>query len=195
MIWLKLLGVGIGVLAAILGAWVVRSDVRRRRQYDRIIRQYQSAPPDKRKDVLGPAADGVELNPAAWYLRGALAMREGRMRDAARSFGMAHHADCRLQTAALLTFAGLKASEGEGSDIIEQVVRTWEEMGRPAITAQREDRVMMDCLETEGRAGPELSAVGRLVWLMVGPAQRARIEPPEGEDRGGRPGWAAALRS
>jgi hypothetical protein len=120
-----------------------------------------------------------ELYPSgpAWYLCGCACLGEYRAKHAARAFGMAHHADSNLETAALLTFACLKASDGEDSDLIEQITTTWHEMKKPDILRRQEDRLLLDCLETaSAKAPPSLSPLGRLAWLVVGPVLRDRIE-------------------
>jgi len=119
-------------------------------------------------------------------------LRNGRTKEAARAYGMAHHADCQLESAALMTFACLKAADGEDSDIVEQVVKTWWEMKQPAIARKRGDREMLNCLAVTTPKCPALSPLGRLAWLSVSPQQRSRI---------GRltenavPAWAEPLRS
>lgn len=89
---------------------------------------------------------------------------------------MAHHCDCNLETAALLTFSCLKASEGEESDIIEQAVITWHEMDRLDPVGRAEDRCMLDCLASAAGGAPALSPLGRLIWLVTSPAQQSRLE-------------------
>jgi hypothetical protein len=116
-------------------------------------------------------------NGAAWYLCGCACLTGCRTRQAARAFGMAHHADSGLETAALLTFACLKASDGEDSDLIEQITTTWHEMKKPDILRRQEDRLLLDCLEaTTGRAPVSLSPLGRMTWLIAGPVLRERLE-------------------
>lgn len=89
---------------------------------------------------------------------------------------MAHHADCDLESAALLTFACLKAADGPDSDLVEKIISTWEEMRRPELLARPADSKMAACLATADPPPPRLSPLGRLVWPVVGPALRAEVE-------------------
>ncbi len=151
--------------------------------------------PGGRVDALGPYLTPDRLgnrNAAAWFLLGCARLREGRIGEAARAFGVAHHADYRIESAALLTFACLKASTAERSGILEQIFETWDEIGRPAVAAHREEGLLFDCLESTTRDLPELSPIGRLAWLVVGPDQQSDIERSvrEGGSR-----WAEAMRS
>ncbi len=91
----------------------------------------------------------------------------------------------------MLTFACLKASTDERSGILEHIFETWNELGRPAVAAHREEGLLFDCLESTTRDLPELSPIGRLAWLMVAPDQQSDIERSvrEGGSR-----WAEATR-
>ena len=121
--------------------------------------------------------DEYHPNGAAWYLCGCACLGEYRTKQAVRAFGMAHHADSNLETAALLTFACLKASDGEDSDLIEQITTTWHEMKKPDILRRQEDQMLLDCLEaTAGKARIALSPLGRMTWLVVGPVLRERLD-------------------
>jgi hypothetical protein len=121
--------------------------------------------------------DEPHPNGAAWYLCGCVYLSDCRARQAARAFGMAHHADTNLETAALLTFACLKASDGEDTDLIEQITSTWHEMKEPDILRRQEDRLLLDCLEaTSGKVPASLSPLGRMTWLVAGRVLRDRLE-------------------
>ena len=136
------------------------------------------------------AGAGGEHNAVAWYLAGCLHARAGRWSDAARAFGVSYHADCRLESAALMTFACLKAGSPESPGLVEQMVATWQEMGRPAMLAAEVERTAFDGLvSSEGRL-PNLSPLGRLAWLASSEAGRAEIETAI-EDR---TAWAASLK-
>ena len=151
--------------------------VRRHRQYADACRQWASATSAGREDAMRSMLGDSYPNGPAWYLCGCACLSQYRCKQAARAFGMAHHADSRLETAALLTFACLKASDGEDSDLIEQITTTWNEMKKPDILRRREDRLLLDCLEaSSGTAPSSLSSLGRLTWLTLGPALRQRIE-------------------
>jgi hypothetical protein len=133
--------------------------------------------------MTGPL-DGI-----AWYLRGCRAVREGQMREAARYFGMAHHADWHIQTAALLTFSTLKATEGPETDLFDHLVKTWHEIKEPEILKENEDRLLIESLSANDPAPDRVSPLGRLAWVISGSAQRRRLLDLIDET----PDWAVPL--
>lgn len=160
--------------AAVAAALVERR--RRRRRYARAVRAFTTAPAEKRDEAMRALLREAATDAPAWYLLGCTHLRASRMREAARAFGFAHHCDCNLETAALLTFACLKAADGAASDIVEQILVTWEELGRPDPAHRVEDRQMLRCLAATTREAGRLAPLGRLIWLVTGPAQQARLE-------------------
>lgn len=130
----------------------------------------------KRSKAMRELIQAADSHAPAWYLLGCSLLRDDLTEEAARAFGMAHHRDCNLQTAALLTFACLKTKSDDSADIIDQIITTWEELGRPDILRRAEDRLLLECLAQTTREAPRLSALGRMIWLVAGPANQSRIE-------------------
>ncbi len=133
-------------------------------------------PAEQRLEAISNLSSGTEPNGPAWYMIGCIHLGEYRTKKAARAFGIAHHADCNLETAALLTFACLKAAEGPDSDIVEQIITTWSEMGKPDVLRRRQDRRLLACLESTTCHAPALPPLGRLAWLVVGPGLRPKVQ-------------------
>lgn len=171
--WLTGITLGIVVLAAVL--MTLGAAARRRRRYDSAVRLWMETAPERRRKAFEDRIQGPAIDAAAWYLLGCAYLQEGRPRLAARAFGVAHHADYTLETAAMLTFACLKASDGPDSDIVEQMIRTWHEMREPNLLHREEDRLMVECLAST-TAPPALSPLGRLIWLTVSPDQQGKIQ-------------------
>ena len=165
-----LLLVGAGAVLALLSARL------RRRCYDTALRTFLAAPAAERTDAMRELIQAEDGNAPAWYLLGCSLLRAERIDEAARAFGMAHHRDGNLQTAALLTFACLKTDRDRPCDIIEQILTTWQEMQRPDVLGKAHDRRLLDCLSATTRDAPRLSPLGRLMWLVTGPAEQSRIE-------------------
>lgn len=166
--------VALGIAAA-AAASAVRGARRRRAQYNEAVRLWRETPEPRRREIFAALPPDGELNAPAWFLLGCICLRRHDTREAARAFGMAHHADWRLENAALLTFACLKATDGPGSDIAAQLAATWREMKRPDPLRRREDRLMLDCLAETTPGLPVLSDLGRLAWLVVGPELRPAV--------------------
>lgn len=164
----------IAAVAAIISGWRV-GVLRKRRRYEAVVARWEKSPATDRGTAMEALLNGSVPNAAAWYLAGAAQLREGHIRRAARAFGIAHHSDARLESAALLTFACLKAREGPSSDLLEQIARTWIEMKRPDLAASMEDRRILKCLLATTPEAPPLSLVGQLAWSVVSPAEQAQM--------------------
>ncbi len=176
--WKLIVGIAaivVAIAAIGVGLAALRAATLRRRRYQAAARLWQETAPERRRTALESLTCGSDLDAAAWYLLGCAYLQEGRLRLAARAFGVAHHADYMLETAALLTFACLKASEGRDSDIIEQTIRTWHEMREPDLLRRKEDHLMLDCLASTVAAPPPLSPLGRLIWFTVPSSQQAKM--------------------
>ena len=183
-IWIisALLLIAVGAISA------VHIRRRRHRSFDVAIKTFQDAPAAKRADAMRKLIKIDNANGAAWYLLGCSLLRNNRTEEAARAFGMAHHRDCNLQTAALLTFACLKTAGNGSADIIEQILTTWEELHRPDVLHRVEDRRLLECMTRTAREAPRLSPLGRVIWLSTGPESQSRIEERLAT---GEPRWSA----
>lgn len=172
--WKWLVALAIAALVSMLVAGL-RAARHRRRLYQDAMQLWQQTAPQKRRAAFEKYVEGPDLSAPAWYLLGCTYLQEGRPRLAARAFGVAHHADYKLETAALLTFACLKAKEGPDSDIIEQTIQTWHEMREPDLLRRTQDHFMVSGLASVS-APPPLSPLGQLIWLTVSEPQRVQLE-------------------
>lgn len=181
-------------LAALIGTAiaVVFLISRKRHQAERrAIAAWLAAPAERRGEAMQRLLGEPGASAAAAYLLAVHQLRGGEVKKAARDFGIAHHGDFHLETAALLTFACLKASEGPESDIVEQIVRTWGEMKRPQIGRSAGEQALLACLAQTTRDPPPLSPIGRLVWYVVSPDKCREVEQLF---FGEAPAWAAELK-
>ena len=171
-------GIGIFGLITILAGWrIKRLQVQSRRlQYEQAAQLWRETSVADRYDAVHSLVKSTARNAPAWYLLGCSHLRSGHMNEAARAFGMAYHADSDLESAALLTFASLKATSGDSSDIAEQIIRTWREMNRTVMGRHSRENLLFSCLESTTRDAPDLSPVGRLIWRVVGPQQQLKME-------------------
>lgn len=177
--WIWALLFGIALVVAVIAADEIIHARRRRQSHASARQAWRSAGPNERVEVirkLAHAVDDGHRNAQAWYLLGCHHLAEGEYKAAARAFGIAHHADYRFASAALLTFTALKAASPAGGDWITLLAATWHEIGRPDIGVTQEDAQTLSCLEATTRDPPLLSPLGRLAWLVSGPAGQARIE-------------------
>ncbi|MBK8266884.1 MAG: hypothetical protein IPK83_00685 [Planctomycetes bacterium] len=122
--------------------------------------------------------DLIRTNPknaGGWYFLGVLHLRACRIREAARCFGAAYHRNCDLETAVLFTFACLKARDGRQSDIVDQLLATWNEIREQDAPRTPDDRRIAEVLAETAPTETGLSLLGRLIWSVVGPDQRQSI--------------------
>lgn len=164
---------GVFTLLCVADGW--RNARFQRRCRSRAVAQFTSDPTESRESRMSRLVECEPQNAAAWYLLGAIALRKGRVRDAARAFGFAFHRDCDLESAALLTFACLKARE-DGAQMVELIRLTWEEMKRPALLARAADRELAACLASTTRDPPTKSPIDTLIWNATGAEDQRRIE-------------------
>lgn len=174
--WVWIVAAIVLFVAIPIAAAVIRATRKSRIQYAEASRLWRQTPTAQRVQALSASAPDAEPNGPAWYLIGCAHLHEYRTKQAARAFGIAHHADCNLETAALLAFACLKAADGKDSDIVEQIITTWREMKQPDVLRQKQDRLLLACLESTTGKMPDLPPLGRLAWLVVGPALRPRVQ-------------------
>lgn len=97
------------------------------------------------------------------------------MADAAKKFGMAHHADWELESAALLTFTCLKSRDEDGEAFLRHLSTTWTEMRRPALGAREAEQLMLDGLAEDGEEPARLSMLGRVAWRVGPPGAREAL--------------------
>lgn len=174
--WIWLTIIALAALALVGGVSAVAHRRRRLARFDEAAQAWWKAPDDRRGEAVAVLLERAEPHGPAWFLRGGDHLRHYRTKAAARSFGMAHHADCRIESAVLLAFACLKSADGEDSQIIDQVISTWYEMKQPDLLRRKEDRLLLNCLASTTRETPPLSPLGRLVWAVVGPKFQSEIE-------------------
>ncbi len=184
-------GVAVAALAACgLHEWLERRRGVARR--DKAIETWHDVDPSVRADRLQRLTSSDPSNALAWYLRGCEAFRLRDLSAAARYFGMAHHLDPDLISAALLTFTALKSAHSYAPDSdawLRELVETWREMKLPHNALD----LVSDAdgvLDKEFRSAPEsLSSLGRLAWMVDARLDRAAIR----ELIQSRPTWASPL--
>lgn len=154
---------------------LLRNSLECRKRYTQAANVWHTTPAQQRVQALVELSADQNPSGPAWFLIGCVHLQQHRTRQAARAFGIAHHSDCNLETAALLAFACLKAAEGEDSDIVEQIISTWNEMRQPDVQRRREDRFLLACLEATSDRPPALSPLGHLAWRVVSASLRPKI--------------------
>lgn len=180
----------IGAIAALgISEWRRRRSARAR--WDAGLRRWPAPGGSPDRAMLEAAARRETRSASAWYLLGGVACRERDRAAAARCFGMAHHIEPDLPSAALLAFACLKSATQRADQPLrwaQTLATTWVEMGKPALGESRYERDVWRLLGSAD-APRTLSPVGLVAWLHADPIERDALARSEHD----RPEWAALL--
>lgn len=180
----------IGAIAALgFSEWRRRRSARAR--WDAGLRVWPAPGVSPEREMLEEAARREPRSASAWYLLGSVACRQGDRAASARCFGMAHHIEPDLPSAALLAFACLKSATQRADQPLrwpQTLATTWAEMGKPALAESRYERDVWRLLGAAD-APPALSPLGLAAWLHADPIERDALARAEHD----RPQWAAPL--
>lgn len=185
--WQIWLAAGTGIFALSGAGTHLCRHVWRRARDRAAIEAFRASPAGQRCENLSRLIDSSPDNAFVWYLLACDHLRAGRVALAARAFGLAYHADARLESAALMTFACLKASSQPAEALVPRLIETWHELRRPAIGQRAVEEPLLTCLAATTRDAPRLSSLGRLAWLTASPLVQSQIEQAQ---RSLRPDWS-----
>ncbi len=149
------------ILPALVILGVIASEYRRRAlrraRTRRAISVWQDAPTDQRATALEGLIAKDYRAAAAWYLLGCLSARRRDFGTAARLFGMAHHVDADLTSAAVLTFACLKAAGRPDADhqaATHALRQTWSEMRKPIVGYSALEQTVLRAIQPDSDRAP-----------------------------------------
>ncbi len=113
--------------------------------------------------------------PITRYLLGCLGLERGRVALAVRHFMIAHHAEPRLQSAALLAFAGLNGVERRSAPLLPVLLETWDEFRRPEFDRTRPERTLLDAFAEPDPGLVHVAPLARRLWRLPIRTLRAQI--------------------
>lgn len=144
------------------------------RHWQRAIAEFLAVPAGQRTAPLTRLlADDGEA-PVTRFLLGCAWLDEGRPASAAQCMMIAHHQEPRLQSAALLAFAGLLWCSRPEDGLLSVVVDAWLEFHQPEFDVTPAERRLLDQCSSPGWAARGASVLaGRLRRL---PVERLRRE-------------------
>lgn len=111
----------------------------------------------------------------ARYLLGCHCLDRGRPAQATRHLMVASHAEPRLESAALLVFAGLRWTSHRNSLLLPALLETWELFRRPEFDRTPIERRLLDLFETGADAGESISPLAKRLSRLPIQAVRAQI--------------------
>ncbi len=136
-----------------------------------------------------------EANPDAgvvWYLLGLSLLAEGQRARGIQALQVSYHREPAFETAALLVFALQKLGDADMAGLLECLIETWQESGRPAPAGHRLERFVLDRLGADCVTPPHASALGAALCRLPLPELRRQVTsvltspvPPK---------WAGPLR-
>ncbi len=160
-------------LPALIILCVIASEYRRRAlrriRTHRAISVWQDAPIDQRATALEGLIATDYRAAAAWYLLGSLYARRRDFGMAARLFGMAHHVDADLTSAAVLTFACLKAAgrpEADHQAATQALRQTWGEMRKPIVGYSALEQAVLRAIMPDDQADLNRAPLDRLAGVF-----------------------------
>ncbi len=128
-----------------------------------LLERYARTPADSLPGVCAAHLAEYPRCPVTRYLLGCHCFDRGRAAPGVRHFMIAHHAEPRFQSAALLAFAGLNWVSRRGAALLPMLIETWEEFRRPEFDCLRPERRLLDAL---AEPDPGLAQVGPLACRL-----------------------------
>lgn len=130
--------------------------------------------PDQRSADLRRRLAAEPRCPVARYLLACECFDRGRPALAVRHLMVAHHSEPRLQSAALLVFAGLNWIARWGTPLLPVLLDTWEEFRRPAFDVTAFERRLLDAFHEPDPGLAEAAPLAQRLWRL--PIRRLRAE-------------------
>ena len=127
-----------------------------------------------------------------WYLLGLSLLAEGRRAAGIRALQVSYHRQPAFETAALLVFALQMLGDADVEGLLECLVETWQESGRPMLAAHRLERDVLDCLGADCAVPSRASALGAALWRLPLPELRRQVASVLNSPS--PPPWARPLR-
>ena len=179
--WL-FLGIILTIYPVILFVGYLVETQRRRAVYRTLMKQWSATPEIEREALITQWLAKSPRSGAVWYLRGVLDLRVRRTQQAARAFGMAHHCDTNLVSAAMLTFVCLKSRDGSTDSNIQSLIETtWMEMKRPSLGQFEEEKIILTALTDDSSLAQSNWTIERVTNLVLSNRESSIVPARTGE--------------
>jgi hypothetical protein len=113
--------------------------------------------------------------PVTRYLAACQCFDRGRSAQAVRHMMVAHHAQPRFESAALLVFAGLNWIGRRGATLLPVLLDTWEEFRRPQFDRYRPERLLLDAFAQREPGLQLVSPLAQRLWRLPIQTLRAQV--------------------
>lgn len=139
-----------------------------------LVRVYAHTPPDRLPALLQQRLAAEPRCPVTRYLLGCRCFDSALPAIGVRHFMVAYHAEPRLQSAALLVFAGLNWINRPGAGLLPVLAETWEEFRRPDFDRSALERMLLDALAEPDPGLERIGPLARRLWRL--PVRTLRSE-------------------
>lgn len=152
-----------------------------------LAREYAGCPADHLLARLRGQLARVPRCPITRYVLGCYCFDHHAPATAVRHFMIAHHAEPRLESAALLVFTGLNWAHQRQRPLLPILLETWEEFRRPAFDRHRREQLLLDAFQ---EASPVIPPANTLAAAPVMASNPSTPPPPDPATHGaaGTPG-------
>jgi hypothetical protein len=104
--------------------------------------------------------------PVTRYLLACQCLDEGRAAVAVRHLMVAHHAEPRFESAALLVFAGLNWVGQRDASLLPVLLATWDEFRRPQFDRTWPERLLLDAFAEPEPGLGQAPLLARRLWRL-----------------------------
>ncbi len=139
------------------------------------IQRYARTAADRLPALLEQGLAADPRCPVTRYLSGCQCFDRGFVATAVRHMMIAHHAEPRLQSAALLAFAGLNWVSRHSAPLLPVLIETWEEFRRPEFDRLPLERRLLDAFAEPDPGLERVSPLARRLWRLPIRTLRAQI--------------------
>lgn len=145
------------------------------RQSAKMLQRYAQAAPRELAGLLEERVREEPRCPVTRYLIGCQCFDRNRPATATQHMMVAHRVEPRLQSAALLAFAGLTWSSRPGAPLLPVLLDTWEDFRRPEFDRFTRERRLLDSFAEPDPGLERVAPLAQRLWRLPIPTLRAQL--------------------
>lgn len=137
-----------------------------RRVLVQTVQRYAQIADGRLAELVSAEVSARPYCPVARYLLACHCLDQGQAALAVRHLMVAHHAEPRLESAALLVFAGLNWVSQRGAALLPVLLATWEEFRRPQFDRTWPERLLLDAFAAPEPDLGQAPLLARRLWRL-----------------------------
>ncbi|HRS28395.1 MAG TPA: hypothetical protein P5255_09035 [Phycisphaerae bacterium] len=138
----------------------------KRHQLIQTVERYAQLPLRQLAERLPAEAAARPRCPVTRYLLGCCCLDQGRAALGVRHLMVAYHAEPRLESAALLVFAGLSWVGQREAALLPVLLATWDEFRRPQFDRTWPERLLLDAFAAPEPGLGQAPLLARRLWRL-----------------------------